>query len=362
MAVQQLSTYNNALKRVYTGPLRNQLNNAHPIVSRLRKNREDARGDSMTAYIAAIASRNQGIGWIGEGDTLPTAGKRRYGQPTVAMAYGYCRVQISGQAIVGSSNSATRFASVIDEELDGAVQGLKVNLSKHAYRRGTGALAKFTGEPDAVVASTLIKVDDASCLEEDMVVDSFSTNGNSGGTAGDAGTIISEVDYPNNKIAFSTNYGAGAEINYFLYQQTTRGKVPMGLEGLVDGYDSAGNVILTTFQGIGVTAANGSYFLGNVIDNAGALTDLTLDDLQKTFELGEYVGGEQCSAIYTTYALRRKYLNLVAADKRYVNSLKLDGGWSALEYSGGGEGVPIIADRHCIPNTMFFLCEKNIQL
>jgi len=129
-------------------------------------------------------------------------------------------------------------------------------------------------------------------------------------------------------------------------------------EGIVDGADSQGNRIVSALQGI--TRSSNIWWDANVIDNNGTNEDMTLDKIQQAYELGEIIGQGRTSLIMSPYALRRAYVDLMIIDRRYVKDLKLDGGFSAVEYSGGGEPVPWVVDYMAPANTLWFLDEKTL--
>jgi hypothetical protein len=79
--------------------------------------------------------------------------------------------------------------------------------------------------------------------------------------------------------------------------------------------------------------------------------------MQQAFDLAEEEGGE-VSLIMTSRTQRRKYLSLVKADGRFVNTMNLDGGFSALDYNE----VPLVVDRHCYPGRIYFLDESTLAL
>jgi hypothetical protein len=96
-----------------------------------------------------------------------------------------------------------------------------------------------------------------------------------------------------------------------------------------------------------------------VVNRAGG--QMTIDTLQQTEDEAERRGGKLISAIYSDYASRRMYMKLLQADKRFVNTIKGDGGFSDkeknyLEFNG----KPWVADKDC-PTRVFFLPEKNIE-
>ena len=130
----------------------------------------------------------------------------------------------------------------------------------------------------------------------------------------------------------------------------------MGLLGIIDD-----TTYTTTLQNITKSAGNDVWFRANVLANGGTNRALTLDLLQQSSDEAEKKGG-RISIIVATYELRRKYADLLVADKRFVNKLSLDGGFSALEYSAGGEPIPFVVDRHSRDNMIFFIDESTLAL
>lgn len=358
MATQTLSNISGMLKNLYIGPIRDQLNNSTVLFNRLEKNEEDVHGADLTARIPLFHKRNQGIGWRSEGGTLPTADRRTHTQTTIAMAYLYGQIKISGQAIRGSKNAATAFAKVITNEVRGMVEGLKIEVNRAMWGDGSGALSQVNQGTGSVTADVLFSVDDASKFEVGMVVDTYAAK--TGGSVVLDSKTVSEVDVLNNKIALSTT--ETITDNHYFFREDSRGLSMMGIEGIVDGLDSAGNRIVTALQGITRSTAGNKFWESPVIDNGGANQALAISRIQQAYEIGEIVGQGKCSLIMSTYALRRSYFDLMAIDKRYVNSLKLDGGWQALEYTGGGSSTPWVVDRMAKAKSIYFLDERTLGI
>lgn len=358
MATQTLANISGFLKKKYVGPIRDQLNNSSVLYYRLEKNEEDVAGEDLTANIPLMYARNQGIGWRDVGGTLPTAGRRNYVKATVAMAYLYGKIRIAGQAIKASRDNATAFAKVVDTEVRGMVEGLKIEVNRAMHGRGTGAMCRILSTTN-VAAGTAITVNDASRLEPGMRIDSYTTNASSGGTIGLDSVTIDQVDYKNNTFTLTTNPGTD-ETNDYVYREDSRGFVMMGLEGIVDGLSSAGTRLITALQGI--TRSSSLYWDANVLDNGGTTRAMTLALIQRAYELGEIIGQGKTSIILSDYAQRAKYLNLCVADRRYVGTLTLDGGWSALEYAGGSEPTPWVVDKQALLNQAYFLDEKSLAI
>lgn len=361
MSTQTLANIAGSLKIDYKGPIQEQLNNTTALWSRISKNEDDVSGEDLTAKIPLMYARNQGIGWRAASGTLPTSGRRNYTKASVAMAYLYGSIEIEGQAIKASRKNELAFAKAVDAEIRGMVQGLKLEVNRCIWGRGTGALARIGSGTTAVALGTLFSVDDVSRLEPGMVIDTFTTNATSGGTAGFDSKAIDQVDHKNNKISMVDDLsGASNEASDYIYREDSRGYVMMGLEGITDGADAAGNRLITTLEGI--TRSTSLYWDGNVLDNAGVNRALTIDLTQQAYELGEIIGQGKVSSIWSGYPLRRKYLDVCTADRRYVGTMKFDLGWSALEYTGGGESTPWFVDRMCLANKVFFLDEDKLEI
>lgn len=98
---------------------------------------------------------------------------------------------------------------------------------------------------------------------------------------------------------------------------------------------------------------------GNVLDFSS--TQLTLDQLQNLWDAGAQRGGGKYSAIYSDFGSRRMYQKLLTTDKRYVNTVKGDGGFSNksenyLEFNG----IAWVADKDC-PQRIFMLPSETIE-
>lgn len=357
MATANLSGIGGLLKRTYKGPIREQVNSSAVLYFRLAKeDDEEVYGEDLTTRISLFHKRNQGIGWRAEGGTLPTPDRRSHTHSTIAMAYLYGQIRISRQAIKASRREDGRFAAVVDNEVGGMVEGLKVEVNRAMWGDGSGAMSRITAPTGAVLAGVLFAVDDASRLEPGMVIDTFAAK--TGGVIVLDSVTIDQVDYRNNKISFTTNQTVTQ--NDFIFREDSRGLLMMGIEGIVDGADSAGARIVTTLQGI--NRSTNLFWDASVIDNGGTLQDLDLTRIQQAFELGEIMSQGKTSLILSGYDMRRAYLELTVADRRYVNHLTLDGGFSALEYTGGGEPVPWVAERMGLKNKTFFIDERTMKI
>jgi hypothetical protein len=91
---------------------------------------------------------------------------------------------------------------------------------------------------------------------------------------------------------------------------------------------------------------------------------LTTDLMQKAVDkveeqLSDDLGGALSpSIILTTRAIRRKYVDLLVADKRFVDWKVMDGGYKVVEFNG----IPIVVDNDAHDGEMYFLYEPALQI
>jgi hypothetical protein len=188
----------------------------------------------------------------------------------------------------------------------------------------------------------------------------------SSGAVEDEDVVISTVD-SSTQVTISAAADANIEDNSIVVRANSTdgaGILPsdsyemMGLKGIVDD-----GTYVTTLHNLSRTSYNWwkcSTFTTD--DNSGTNRDLTLDLIQDGITAVEKNGGD-VKMIISSHDLRDTYVSLVTADKRYVNTLTLDGGWKALEYSSGGNGaIAWVADVDCPPNTLFFVDTDHLKI
>lgn len=105
---------------------------------------------------------------------------------------------------------------------------------------------------------------------------------------------------------------------------------------------------------------NASVWYSNMFFNAGVLRSLDTDLLQQAFDACELNGQATPTIGITTYGCRRRYIDLLVPDRRFVGeyTYKLDGGWKAVDYNG----IPIVVDKDCPEGNLFFLSEPNLSI
>ena len=80
--------------------------------------------------------------------------------------------------------------------------------------------------------------------------------------------------------------------------------------------------------------------------------------MMRAFMECEEQGEGNVSAIFTDYVQWRRYGNLLVGDRRFPTALRLDGGFTALDFNG----KPVIPDRDCQAQRMYFLDEDTFTI
>ena len=346
--MQNLAFFNSILKEDYLGPIRDQLNNSTVLLKRLKRNEEDVGG--RIAYVPLHTGRNSGVGARADGGNLPAAGRQTYTNAQYNCAYNYGRIQVTGPTIAASRKDKYAFVKAVDSEIKGMVKDLKDDLNRQLFGDRSGILATCTVANGAGAAT--FTVDDAQYIQVGMILDNMT-----GGVAPVRFTrTVSAVNRVTNVVTMTAVYAGAADvaIGDVICRTGNFGLEMMGLLGIVNNINTRDGQFVGGLSRL--LAANG-FWMGNVLANGGVARNLTLDLMQQGFDASEIEGGE-VSLIITSYAQRRRYLALVKADGRFVNNLKMDGGFEALDYNG----KPLVVDRHMQPGGIYFLDESTLEL
>lgn len=395
-----LSNYSEVLKTFYLPAIQDQLNHDTILMDRIAMGpQEDVSGKNFT--IEMHYGRSTGTGARADAGPLPTASYQKYKTAVVPMKYNYGRVQFTGPTIAATRSERGAYADVIDSEITGIVTDLKKELNRQLWGNGTGVLARWlsgtstsltvqkaykgnaaggdgwgstfgakylienslcevvvlTTSGSTVTVATLTDTDlTASAVVEGTISDAFTiTNVTSSSVA--AGTFFVRAGTTATVTAASSTAGAHR-------------REMMGLRGIVtdedmdtityyDGTDRGMSALPDPLQGLAV----GTYSWWKAIvatsgTRYGGQRALTLKMMDKMFDDVEEVAGKDYGPdmILTTRALRREYLELCRADRRVVNEMSLDGGWTALSFNG----VPLTVDNDAIDGEIYFLTLKDI--
>lgn len=349
-AFQSVSSGLAQLKNYYQGPIVSQFNDDLPIYRAAQKGKHSWAGQQVIRPWKV--RRNQGIGATADGGVLPSVGRQGTVQAIIPARYNYLRFGVTGPMIKASQKDIGAFVRSAAFELEQGYNDLKSDVNRQLSWDGTGDLARMNAAVSGATSIVIKGREDAEpalkFVDVGMVFDVVTA----------AGAIVSQG---HEVMAITAGNASSATATLTISPAMTASADHVLVRANSLGQEIQG--LLTQLDGLTTTVFNVDRALypaaqGNVIDLDGG--QLTLDAMQRAQDEAERRGGKAISAIYCDFPTRRMYQKLLTADKRYVNTVKGDGGFadkdkSYLEFNG----VAVVADKDAPPR-MMFLADQHI--
>ncbi len=353
---QNLSNFDTALKIDYLPVIREQLDNSNILSAKIQRNERDVYGKrwQLTTHV----TRSSGVG-AGTETGLPTAGNQAYLNPYGNVKYVRGRIQVSGPVMAASRDDTGAVIRALEAEMKGITADLKKDVNYQFFNDGSAVRAYVNGDPGTEVTLTL-DTPGTRWLQEGMLVDFLDPSTGTTRTP-TTGSYIASISSPTAAKLSVANVSGVADNDWVIRLGARAGATTdltdsyemMGLKGIIDD-----GTYVTTLHNISrTTYPHWNCSTSSTDSNGGTLRDMTLDLIQAQITAVEANGGKT-NLIISDHAMRDAYAALVVADKRFVNTMTLDGGWKALEYNGIGW----VADSDCPPNTVFFVDTDHLQI
>jgi hypothetical protein len=320
-----------ALKDVYTGPIREQLNKKTNLLDLFTKGDiEQYEWEGRQAVFTLHKSRNAGVKATSEGGGLPAAGKQGYANLKIGMKYVHGRIELTTQVMKASRSNKGAFARAMDTEQKGLVNDMSRQRNRMLAYFGQGTLGVISAgansatqaikDPGNVVGTT----NPTRFLKAGMVV-AFTDP--TGVTIRGIRTINSVAD-PNIVVDSAVNTTTGDLVslgsNAVGTDESSFGLEPMGVLGLVDS-----TTYVSTIHTLDRSQAANAFFRSQVLSSVGALSP---DVIQRAIDNTEELSGEIITDFLSHVSVRREYLKLTDADRRYA------GGASGATFDAGYAG------------------------
>jgi len=335
---QNLSTGAALIKNVYRGGLIDLLNEQMAVYRAAEKMKDQYSGNQVIR--ALRTGRNQGIGAIADGGTLPKIGNTVNVNATITPKFNYLRFGITAGMIKASQNDEGSFVRGFANELKMGFNDLKTDVNRQLCFDGSGTLAlvntaatasnslvikgRSTGEPALKYADVSLSFDlvrSGSVIQSGITVTAIS------GTAS-AATATLTLDQP-----------VTANVGDALIRTNSLNSEIQGLFYALDGGT-------TTVYGVDRTKALA--YQGNVSDVSTAQsTTLSLSIMQSIYNESLRRGNiGTVNAAFTDFGSLAMYQKLLTPDKRYVNSTSGDGTFGKkdkfyLEFMG----IPVVPEK-----------------
>lgn len=349
MAGASITTLGSILKEFYLPPVVEQLNNEVLLLQRLEARDQEIVGSA--AFVPVHTGRSGGIGARGEYVQLPDPGNQAYSRAQYDLKYLYGVVRVSGPSMAKTASEAGAFLQALRSELDGIRNDLKKDVARQVYGAGDGAIALLAANAAVNVLagntdSSLRFAIEKGQIYVGMVVD-----------VGPAATPTSAAA-ARNVTAVSTAANGTVTVDGAVV--TTANGDGIGRQGAriasaTYEIDGLAKLISTAANTVGGINGATNTFWQNIADTAG--TAVTHDRLMQLFNRVRIAGGE-VSALYTSFGVQRDFYNTFQANIRYVEPMKLSGGFQTLEFMG----KPLIADVDAPYNRVFAVDERFLKV
>jgi hypothetical protein len=356
-----LSAADKVLKVLYLGPIRELLNNSTILLNRIEKDSSTQLVGGKEFTIPLHKSRNEAAG-VGraESGTLPTAGQQGYATAIVPNKYIYGSIRVTGPVIKATKSSANAFIDAITSEMKGLVTDTRRSVNRQLNGDGLDALGYYlTGATTSsgtlddglgnafshLPSGVAVSVDLLDASSSYAVLDSATTitRGAVSGSAfayTDAGTI-------------DTSATAGDP--YVV--SGTKGYQMMGIAGIID---SADPVLLS--GGLhGRAVASYPEWIAQVIGAYTSPQDLTFpliqDGLSELAINSDFTEAD-VKFFLMNFPVRNKFVELCTNERTWFNTMKIDGGFEAVEYNG----KPFVPDPQTKRETMFGIVPETMKI
>lgn len=338
------------LKNFYQGPIVDQFNEDCPIYRASEKVKQGWSGQQVIRPLRVI--KNQGIGAVADNGTLPAIGRQTTVQAIIAAKYNYLRFGVTGPMIKASQSDTGSFVRSAAYELEMGYKDLMNDVNRQFSYDGTGKLALVNA---AANGSTSLTIGGRESVEPalkfiDVGTVFDITDGTTIFASGVTVNAITSGTAISSTATLTLNQAVTATTAYYLIRSGSLGNE---IQGLVYALDGGTTTIYN------VNRASYLSYTGNVND-LGA-TPLSLNQIQFAYNEGMRRGGAKYSAIYSDFQSLQYYQKLLTADKRYMNTVKGDGGFANKDkFYMDFNGLPWVPDKDS-PQRIFVLPEDVLK-
>lgn len=359
MANFNLTAAADVLKTYYLPPLQNLLNTQTILWDRIERfTKFNVEGKSFTVPLHVSRHTQAGAGRAEEG-TLPTKDRQGYDAAIVPAKYIYTRIQMSGQVMKATKSDAGSFVRAMRSEMEGATNDTKRSANRQAHSDGRDALAYYVSGSGGTApiaddnnGNSFVHVG-SKATTVDLIDTDNSTKHDNSVTILNEGT---EVATGTTLTASGNVSGSAADGDYWVLEDTL-GYQMTGLEAIV----SASDPPLLSGGLHSITVASGAYWKAQVVGDDSAHVDLNFRNMQRVISLISQNSDYDRDDIefgMASFFMVDKYAELASNERRAVNVMELDGGFTGVEFSG----IPIVGDAQCKHHRIYFIVPDSLRL
>ena len=365
MALLTTSTADYLTKVRYIGPIQDQLNNKTVLANRIDRDESTQSVDGKSFSVPLHYKRNNQAG-SGRPDngTLPSVDSQAGVVGVVPNKFIYTGFEITGPTMAATKSNLGAFVRVVDDEIRRGTKDMKKAFNRQLHSNGIDALAYWTTTDDT-----------SGTVTDDNQGNAFVYLGN-GATSCDlldasasyavigdsiVATLSTEdTSTPGWNITWTGTVSGSADGDVLVMEDTVVGGVGYSMMG-IDGIISSSNPPLLAGGLHGLAVATYPWWVAQDFNNSGTKRALTLALMQaplSQISVRSDYDEEDVKFLLGNVFIRDKYEQLLIADKRHVNTLKLDGGFTGLDYSG----KPFVVDTDCKRNRIYYITPDTMSI
>lgn len=351
MAGATKTTADSALQEDYQPLVREQINNDIKILTYVEKNTKDVNG--RRAVLSLHVTRNSGIGSRAELGALPTAGSQGYAEERITLKSHYGRGQVTGQLMRAADSDKASFERVVDMENKRLVNDLKRDVNRQVWGTSDGIIAETGQTTNSVTINLKSTVSDVQFrqLEVGMIVDIGTV---ASPTATSSGVTISATGGSDGAYTITISAAATTTFASYIFRSGNGGDVTnstqkevTGLQTIVDSTGTLFNVNPTTYP----------VWKASEFGNSGTNRQISETLMSQVVQDININSGTWPNLAVCHHGVFRAYANLLLGMKRFNDTQTLKGGYEAgIPFIGGGGNViPVVPERDCPANSMYFI-------
>jgi hypothetical protein len=331
---QNRSNFDKVLKEMYLPRLQSTVNKGRILSEHLRKETGMTDATGRKAIVPVNIRPSEAIGARADGGALPSPQGQTYVESQVEYAYNYATVRITHPVIVSSKNDEGAFVRAVSSEFDGIRRDLQTDVNRQWFGDGSGALGSANG---AGSSATALVLDTGHNVAVNMNIDIYTAK--TGGSHEVNSATVSATTATGATIG-SSSWSDGS----WVFREDSRENEMMGLLGIVDNGQSSNGAdgpYVTTLQNI--SRSTYPEWRSRVNHNSGtprAISETIIDDA--ILDVQEQSEGET-DLIISSARQYRKASHILTGDRRYTPTMRLRGGFTALDWGG----IPWVWDRDC---------------
>ncbi len=327
-----------ALKSAYLDVVVDHLNNSvNPFFAAIEHSTSDVIGKEVKKLV--VNGYGGGVGAGTEEGELPFARGKNYTQFVASLKNLYGVIEISDKALRVSENNAGAFVNLLNTEMQGLLSTSKANLSRMLFGDGSGKLGDV-----GLVSGEDIMLGAVNMFTIGMCIDFVDNHGNYIEKYRCA--RVKSINYVDVSIRIDVPILDSEELNNCsIYAHNAKGNELTGLAAIFD-------TKRTSLYGVDKSMALMQPTRKNVV---GGISE---DAIQEMLDNIERNSGRAPNMIICTWGVRRKLLNMFSLYNKTFPVMEIAGGFKALSYNG----IPIVVDRNCPCETMYFLNTNDFVL